>query len=512
MVKTMAKVNLKISKELWLLGLILGVGAFLRLYKIDQYMTFLGDEGRDVLIVSRFVKHFDLMLVGPGTSVGNMYLGPLYYYLMAPSLLLAGFSPVGPAVQIAILGVATVAFVWWIGRQWWDKTAGLVAAALYAVAPTVIVYSRSSWNPNIMPFFALLCIYAIWRVWTKYEFKWLIVLGVAYALVLQSHYLGLLLAPTLFLFWFLTFRNLRLIRNSSLEIGHFLRKSLFGFLIFAGLMSPLVIFDTRHGWRNFAAIKTFFTVREETISIKPWNAIPKIWPIFNKAVTDLVAAGNKPIGFVVSLVLSVFIVWLILRQRKLAVSHQPLAIVLVWLGFALFGLGLYKGAIYDHYFGFFFAAPFLFLGGLVQTLLTDNKRKITKYLFFFCFLLLVAVNLINNPLKFPPNQQLRRAKEVAQKIAEESKGERFNLAVIAERNYEDGYQYFLEVWGKPVIEIDAQKPETITNQLFVVCEMIPEKCDPTHSPKAEVANFGWSKIENRWEVFGARLFKLVHTK
>jgi len=91
----MAKVNLKISKELWLLGLILVVGAFLRLYKIDQYMTFLGDEGRDVIIVSRFIKHFDLMLVGPGTSVGNMYLGPLYYYLMVPALFLAGFSPVG---------------------------------------------------------------------------------------------------------------------------------------------------------------------------------------------------------------------------------------------------------------------------------------------------------------------------------------------------------------------------------------------------------------------------------
>jgi len=144
LVKAMAKVNLKISKELWLLGLILVVGAFLRLYKIDQYMTFLGDEGRDVIIVSRFIKHFDLMLVGPGTSVGNMYLGPLYYYLMVPALFLAGFSPVGPAVQIAILGVATIALIWWMGRQWWGKTAGLVAAALYAVAPTVIIFSRSS--------------------------------------------------------------------------------------------------------------------------------------------------------------------------------------------------------------------------------------------------------------------------------------------------------------------------------------------------------------------------------
>ena len=36
--------------------------------------------------------------------------------------------------------------------------AGLVAALLYAISPTVIIYSRSSWNPNIMPFFALLSV------------------------------------------------------------------------------------------------------------------------------------------------------------------------------------------------------------------------------------------------------------------------------------------------------------------------------------------------------------------
>ncbi len=144
------------------LVLILLVGAFLRLYKIDQYMTFLGDEGRDVIIVRRLLVDGDLILIGPGTSIGNMYLGPLYYYMMAPALLLANFSPVGPAVQIALLGTATIFFVWYLARDWFGQLAALVASALYAIAPTIIVHSRFSWNPNIMPFFALLVIYSIW--------------------------------------------------------------------------------------------------------------------------------------------------------------------------------------------------------------------------------------------------------------------------------------------------------------------------------------------------------------
>src|SRR4030043_278441 len=188
------------KKEFIFLVLILVIGAFFRLFKISEYMTFLGDEGRDVIIVRRLLVNFDPILVGPGTSIGDMYLGPLYYYLMAPALFLAGFSPVGPAVMVALFGVATIFLVWYTARIWFGKTASIVSSLLYAFSPVVIIYSRSSWNPNIMPFFAILTIFSVWKIWKDRKFKWLLVLGVSYAVTLQSHYLALLLAPTILLF------------------------------------------------------------------------------------------------------------------------------------------------------------------------------------------------------------------------------------------------------------------------------------------------------------------------
>ena len=493
----------RVSKlEFILLLIILAVGAFLRLNKIDQYMTFLGDEGRDVIVVRRLLVNFDPILIGPGTSIGNMYLGPLYYYMMAPSLWLANFSPVGPAVQIALLGVATIFMVWWVGREWFPSTgsgpsvAGLIAAGLYAISPTVIVYSRSSWNPNIMPFFALLTIWSIWKVWKDKKYKWLIVLGISYAFVLQSHYLGLLLVPTILIFWLLSRPPLR--------------HTLFAILLFSFLMSPLVIFDARHGWRNFASMKKFFSERQTTVSARPWNAIPKLYPIFEKVNTRLITGKNETAGKLLTIGIVLSLLWLVLfRKKSLTILHQKSYILLLsWLGFALLGLGLYKQEIYDHYFGFFFPAPFLLIGALANQV----SGQVSRYLLLLVFSLLLLVNIKENPLKYLPNQQLRRAREVAQKIAEESNSERFNLAVIAERNYEDGYQYFLEKDGLPVVDIDAQVSSSIADQLFVVCEMPKEKCDPTHSPKAEVANFGWSKIESQWEVFGVTIYKLIHTK
>ena len=128
-------------------------------------------------------------------------------------------------------------------------------------------------------------------------------------------------------------------------------------------------------------------------------------------------------------------------------------------------------------------------------------------------MILVVGNLWGNPFRNLPNKQLKRAEEVAKKIEEASGGNKLNLAVIAESNYEDGYQYILMKDKAPVLDIDSLRlKETVTDQLFVVCEMPENKCDPTHSPKAEVANFGWSKVEDKWGIMGVTIFKLVHAK
>jgi hypothetical protein len=42
--------------------------------------------------------------------------------------------------------------------------------------------------------------------------------------------------------------------------------------------------------------------------------------------------------------------------------------------------------------------------------------------------------------------------------------------------------------------------------------MEESKCDPTHNSKAQVAAFGWSKIDQQWNIDGTILYRLVHSK
>src|SRR4051812_42834027 len=100
------KVLHRYKLTLAVLGILL-VAAFLRLYRIADYMTFLGDEGRDVL-VAKGILEGHLVFLGPRASAGDFFLGPIYYYMMAPFLWLFHYDPVGPAVMVALLSVATV--------------------------------------------------------------------------------------------------------------------------------------------------------------------------------------------------------------------------------------------------------------------------------------------------------------------------------------------------------------------------------------------------------------------
>ena len=117
-----------IIKKNWLIILIILISAFCRLYRIQDYMEFLGDQGRDVVIVRDFLKNGNLFFIGPQTSIGNMYLGPYYYYFfVAPGLLLANFNPVGPAIVVALLGILTVYLLFRFTKKWFNPAAGYIS-------------------------------------------------------------------------------------------------------------------------------------------------------------------------------------------------------------------------------------------------------------------------------------------------------------------------------------------------------------------------------------------------
>ncbi|KKS65557.1 MAG: hypothetical protein UV35_C0039G0007 [candidate division WWE3 bacterium GW2011_GWB1_42_6] len=490
-----------IKKNKFEVALLLGIlfiALFLRLFRISEFMTFLGDEGRDVRIVRDLITKGNLVFIGPQTSIGNMYLGPLYYYLMAPALFLSGLNPVGPAVMVALLGVLTVWLTWYVGRDWFGKVAGLIAALLFAISPVAIIYSRSSWNPNPMPLFSLLCIWGIYQVWRHKKYFWLPLVGIFYAFAMQMHYLGLLLAPILGLFWLLSLLQVK--KDKELK-SQFLKKTLIAILLFLLLMSPLVLFDLKHSGMNYNAFKAFFTDRQTTINLNPTRS-DRFLPVIYTTITDLVLARQEIYVPLVSAAIFLLSLFVFIKSKW----RTALKLLFAWLILALLGLGVYKQHVYIHYLGFIYPAVYLLLGAIFGFIFT-RKGIILKILAAIILAALIFLNIKYSPTFDNPNRQLQRTEEAVDLIIKESKGEPFNFGLIAKQNYDESYRYFLENKKANLVRGEVK----IVDQLFVICED-GDKCQPEGNPDWQIAVFGPSHVVSMWQIDYLKIYRLEHTK
>jgi len=489
-------------KKNWLVIIILIIAAFFRLYRISDYMEFLGDQGRDVVIIKDFLKNGNLFFIGPQTSIGNMYLGPYYYYLISPALLIANYNPVGPAVFIALLSILTAYLIYYYSKVWFGIAVGLIASFLYAVSPTVIKYSNFSWNPNIMPIFALLFIYFLYKTFELKKYHFLIYSVLAFIMCLNSHYLALaLIIPGVIYFLYQSFW---LIRVRSPDRFHLFKYSLIALALFLISLTPQILFDIKHQGQNIQAITNFFTKRETTVNIKFYKSIPNLWPLFNQVNTSLLAAKDSAIGLFISILFLlglVFTYWQFFRLKHPRLSILTLSII--WYFSGLLSLGLYKQHIYDHYFGFLFPVVFILFGLVIHTLWSTRYLKIVAITLFF----LSAYSLIvNNPFRYPPNQQLHNVQSIVNFIIDRSVDQPFNFALLAKQNYDPPYQYFLSEYQAPVYTLH----DRMTDQLFVVCEPWQIDCNPINNPQWEIAAFGWAKITDQWDFQSVKIYRLVH--
>src|SRR3990170_1272607 len=70
-----------------------------------------------------------------------------------------------------------------IGKEFFGEGAGIIASLLYAISPVVIIYSRSSWNPNIVPFFSIATLYLMFKGIQKKKYLLLMASGICFGIL-----------------------------------------------------------------------------------------------------------------------------------------------------------------------------------------------------------------------------------------------------------------------------------------------------------------------------------------
>lgn len=143
------------------LAMLLVFGAFLRVDGLGQ-QSFYHDE-IDMLLYADG-------LIGRGTpskAVGSMEHHLATYeavvYPVALSRRLLGDSEWAARLPAALLGIASIAAVYFVGRALFSTAVGLFAATLLAVCPQALIWSKYLWHPQQAQLLALLTAYFAYR-------------------------------------------------------------------------------------------------------------------------------------------------------------------------------------------------------------------------------------------------------------------------------------------------------------------------------------------------------------
>lgn len=190
----------------WEIYPLLVFASFLRFYQL-AWTEFDADQAMLASLPRMALAHGLIPGTGAFGSIG-LANPPGYVYLFLP---IAAFTanPLADAIFTALLNVLAVLLTYFFVRRYYGRLAAAAAALLFAVAYQPVHYSRFLWQPNLLPFFTLLFVMALFWGVVERRPGWFAAALPLLAFLLQLHLLTLYLAVPLLLALALAYKTVR---------------------------------------------------------------------------------------------------------------------------------------------------------------------------------------------------------------------------------------------------------------------------------------------------------------
>lgn len=204
---------------------------------------------RDLSVVTR-MKAGTYPLLGPPASIGGIYFGPVYYYLLYLGALVTGFSLYGLLLVgwgIWCLTGVVLLYVTW--RWYKDPSVVCVVAGLYGFSILTFQLSQYVSNPNFVPLCALLFFYSVERsmhLLPGERYGWILLAAISFGAGTQLHAaacIGMVAAGLVSLKW---------LRPRIMEYG-------IGLLVITSMYVPYISYEYIHGFPNARGLLTLLT-------------------------------------------------------------------------------------------------------------------------------------------------------------------------------------------------------------------------------------------------------------
>ncbi len=225
-------------------------------WRIGSSFAMHPDFGRDLYEIG-LIAHGDIAWLGPKSTFGGLYTSPLYYYLMAPALLLAPGqfeSLLYANAAYFILGLVGL-YVLCLRKH--TALASLVVTITAAFLPLYIQSARGPWNGHSYLPFLLVLFAMVWDGEYAVNWRWTGAVGLLFGVVVTMNFSTILILLPIAGFVLMRIKDKR-------WIGLFLISATVAAL-------PLLLFELTH---QFVMMRnTFLEGSYSIFSVRPGDSV-----------------------------------------------------------------------------------------------------------------------------------------------------------------------------------------------------------------------------------------------
>lgn len=340
-----------------LTSLIFIVVSLFRLAK-PELTGFYYDQGRDALVIWDLIQNGKLFLIGPTTGVEGIFLGPGFYYLLAPWYWLGGGNPVWPIQFLAVLNIVGLFLLYKLGEKYFSRGSGLLAMIFAGFSYHNLMANRWLINPNPLTLTSII-IFALLVKLIQGEKKW-------FALICFLIGLGLHFEAASAIFFLPAILVILIVFLRTIKMDF---KNLFlGGLAFGLTLIPQLWFNFRHENILFKAFQNF-------VVDSPPAIVQSRLEFYFDTFTKHFTLASFELRWLMVLILIIGLV----KGSSILFKNDIFKLGLIWIMTPVIALLLYtgnNGYVWGYYFTGIFPVIYLLVGAIFATFLRYKYGKL----------------------------------------------------------------------------------------------------------------------------------------
>ena len=490
--------------KFWPIILLLLFTFILRIYKIEELFYFSYDEEIPALVGRKLIEFGDISLLGGVTPFG-FHLAPYFYWFLAFLLFIGKLNPIIWGYAGAVIATVTTSMMFLVGKEFFGKKVGFLAASFWTFSYLANVYDRHLWALYWGPLVSLTVIYCLYKiVQGNQNFTYFLAFVLSFAIHADPSNL-IFLALTIIVWGYY---------KISIK-----RSTIIAVLIIILSFAPIVVFDLTHDFVNTKPLIKYLSQGRTHPANNPQGFLnnslyfPRvftrlIYPFGDNQIAKNYSycpdyafgkLRNVPAVFVfaISLMLLIFLT----RSIKASFQFRVISflIILYFFGIQLFGTFL-RSDVFEHYIVGLFGTFLIILAFFLAKL----SRKIWLIV-FAVFIIFNLYKLFSAQNNIGLTYKMQAIENTMSQIGER----KFSMDSQSTCWKYGGYRYLFAVFGREPVKsfvdpnlahlygptrVASEHPETVV--AFVTHDFVPE----TDSFYKQYARFKAHEVEN--SIFG----------